>query len=245
MITPILYRGVWPQVVAKLAKYAVKFIDGRWKITVLYQAGDGLLFLTVEGGGVDLVSRINAVETSAGEQPGGAFYVNEHRHVIAPVKGDASSGTGSLYYFVCRLEGDFRFEFEGRLLTSKPVHLDGTPLKPGERWVGPRPGIPYKLAAGGQDIFFESPALTDGDFPAVRPMMTRRVQLSRVLHDKALLARAVGPIASIREHQGGRFYVNEHGAIFTPVGAGDGDGIDYIYCGQIGAPAWLPEPNAG
>jgi len=43
-------------------------------------------------------------------------------------------------------------------------------------------------------------------------------------------------------HQGGRFYVNEHGAMFTPVGSGDGNGLDYIYCGNIERSAWFPEP---
>jgi hypothetical protein len=38
--------------------------------------------------------------------------------------------------------------------------------------------------------------------------------------------------------------VNEHGAIFTPVSAGDGNGLDYVYCGQIDRTAWFPEPKA-
>ena len=242
MNTPTLYRGVWPQNVSKLAKYAVRFIDGQWKITVLYEAGEGLRYLAVEGEGTDLVSRINAVKTVLREQPGGAFYVNEYRHVIIPVKGDESSGAGSHYYFAGRLEGDFRFEFEDQPLTSKPVHPNGAQLSAGERWVGPRPGIPYVLAAGGGDIYFETPALTDDDPPAVRPSMTRRVQLSKVLGDEPRVRQAVQPVASVRGHQGGRFYVNEHGAMFTPVGAGDGNGIDYIYCGQIDSSAWFPEP---
>jgi hypothetical protein len=115
-------------------------------------------------------------------------------------------------------------------------------LKPGERWVGPRPGIPYVLAAGGGDIYYETPALTDDDPPKVRTSMTRKVQLSKVLGDKAAVERAVRPIASVRGHQGGRFYVNEHGAMFTPVESGDGNGLDYIYCGDIERSAWFPEP---
>ena len=30
--------------------------------------------------------------------------------------------------------------------------------------------------------------------------------------------------------------------MFSPVSAGDGNGIDYIYCGQIDKTAWFPEP---
>lgn len=240
-----LYRGVWPQNVSKLAKYGVRFLDGEWKITVLYEAGAGLRYLAVEGGVADLAARINAVKMALRDEPGGAFYVNEYRHVLVPVKGDASSGTGSHYYYAGRFEGDFRFEFEGQPLTTAPVRTNGTPLNSGERWVGPRPGIPYVLAAGGGDIYYETPALTDTDPPAIRPSMTRKVQLSKLFADKSLVARAVGGVASVRGHQGGRFYVNEHGAMFTPVEAGDGNGLDYVYCGQIDLSAWFPEPNVG
>jgi hypothetical protein len=244
MSTPTLYCGVWPQNVSKLAKYGVRFLEGDWKITVLYDAGAGLRYLAVEGGEADLPCHINAVKTMFQDTPGGAFYVNEYRHVIVPVKGDASS-VGSHYYYVCRLDGDFVFEFEGQPLTTRPVCPDGKMLNHGDRWIGPRPGVPYVLAAGGGDIYYETPALTDDNPPAIRPMMTRRVQLSKVLGNKTLLAKAVGPIASLRGHQGGRFYVNEHGAMFTPVEAGDGNGIDYVYCGQVDRTAWFPEPPTG
>jgi hypothetical protein len=120
--------------------------------------------------------------------------------------------------------------------------LDGAPLSPGDSWVGPRPGIPYVLAAGGKDIYFETPAVIDTNPPEVRHYITRKVQLSKVLKDKAIVAEAVRPISSIRGHQGGRFYVNEHRAAFTPVDKGDGNGIDYVYCGQVDLGIWFPEP---
>lgn len=242
MNQPALYRGVWPQNVSKLAKYAVRFRDGQWKITVLYEVEAGLNYLAVEGGGADLIDRINAVKTALGEQPGGPFYVNEYRHVIVPIAADPGSGTGSHYYYAGRLDNDLTFEFEGNALTTKPVGAHGAPLGVGERWIGPRPGIPYVLAAGAGDVYYESPALTDDEPPMVRPLMTRKVQLSRVLGEKAAVARAVRSVAGVRGHAGGRFYVNEHGAMFSPVGAGDGNGLDYIYCGQIDHTIWFPEP---
>lgn len=245
MNAPTLYRGVWPQNVSKLAKYGVRFLDGDWKITVLYEVSAGLRYLAVEGDMADLASRINAVKTALRDQAGGAFYVNEYRHVLVPVADTSASGFGSHYYQAGRLDADLIFEFEGEPLTTKPVRRDGAPLNPGDRWVGPRPGIPYVLAAGGSDIYFESPALSDDDPPRVRPSMTRRVLLSKILGDKAAVARAVRPVAGVRGHQGGRFYVNEHGAMFTPVGAGDGNGLDYIYCGQIDRALWFPEPASG
>lgn len=244
METPSLYRGVWPQNISRLAKYAVRFVEREWKVTVLYEAGAGLSYLAVEGGGGELATRVNAVKAALRDQPGGAFYVNEYRHVLVPVADTSGSGPGSHYYDAGRLEGDFSFEFEGQPLTTRPVTPAGAPLKSGDRWVGPRPGIPYVLAAGGGDVYYETPALTDDEPPRVRPMMTRKVQLSKVLRDRAAVARAVRSVAEIRGHQGGRFYVNEHGAMFTPVGAGDGNGLDFVYCGQIDRSAWFPEPES-
>ncbi|MDE0165974.1 MAG: hypothetical protein OXL36_12855 [Bryobacterales bacterium] len=242
MTTPKIYRGVWPRNVSRLAKYAVRIVGGEWKITVLYEVEAGLRYLAVEGDGTDIVERINAVKTGLGDRlGGGAFYVNEYRHVLVPVSSH-SSGPSPHYYYAGRLQGDLSFEFEGQPLITRPLHPNGTPLNAGERWVGPRPGIPYVLAAGGDDIYYETPALTDENPPRVRALVTQRVKLSKVLHNPALLGHAVRPIANIRGHQGGRFYVNEHGVMFTPVDAGDGNGMDYVYCGQIDRSAWFPEP---
>jgi hypothetical protein len=209
-------------------------------VTVGYDVGDGLRFLAIEGGDTGLALLVNDVKKAVANQPGGAFYINEFRHVLVPVK----IGNTSEYYFAGRAEEDFVFDFEGKPLTTKPVNADGHALRPGEKWHGPRPGIPYVLAAGGGDIYYETPALTDGDPPAVRPNMTRKVQLSKVLGDRTAVDRATKPVADLRGHQGGRFYVNEHGAIFTPVSAGDGNGLDYLYCGQIDRNSWFPEPKA-
>jgi len=235
---PTLYRGLWPQNIAKLSKYTVSFIDGQWRVTVGYDLGDGLRFLAIEGADSGLAAMVNAVKTAIAGQPGGAFYINEYRHVLAPV----ASGRTADYYFAGICHGDFSFPFEGHQLTTKPVDGAGRPLAPGQKWYGPRPGVPYVLAAGAKDIYFESPALTDDDPPRVRPQTTRRVRLSKILGDRLAVDRATRPLAAIRGHQGGKFYVNEHGAMFTPVAAGDGNGLDYVYCGQIDRTAWFPEP---
>jgi len=239
-----LYRGVWPQNVSKLAKYALRLVDRDWKVTVQYEVEQGLTFLAVEDRDTELVTRINALRRAVGSQPGGPFYINEYHHVIVPVKAKDGIGTGSVYYYAGIHDEEFTFEFEGSALTTRPVARSGAPLQPGDRWIGPRPGIPYVLAAGGEDIYYETPALTDGDPAEVRPNMTRKVQLSRVLGDKAAVGRATQPIAAVRGYMGGRFYVNEHSAIFTPVGAGDGNGLDYIYCGQLDRGVWFPEPSS-
>ena len=207
--------------------------------------GNGLTYLAVEGDASQLAERVNAVKTAVRGQPGGAFYVNEYRHVIVPVGGNAASGADARYYYAGRLETDLNFEFEGRPLSTRPVHPNGRPLQPGERWIGPRPGIPYVLAAGAADIHYVTQALNPGPEPAVMPGVTQKVQLSKVLRNAEITARAVAPIKAIRGHQGGRFYVNEHQAIFTPVGAGDGNGLEYVYCGQLDMQAWFPEPRVG
>lgn len=242
MTKPKLYRGVWPQNVSKLAKYGVRFLEGTWKITVLFDAGDGLRFLAVEGASEDLASRINVIKSAVQSSPGGAFYLNEYRHVIVPVAGDPGSGANSHYYYAGRLDADLTFTFEGLPLTTKPIRADGLSMAPGDKWIGPRPGIPYVLAAGASDIYYETPALTDSDPPQVRPSVTRKVVLSKVLADRAAASNSASLIARVRGHQGGRFYVNEHGAAFTPVSAGDGNGLDYVYCGQIDREKWFPEP---
>lgn len=239
MTSLTLYRGVWPQNVSKTAKYSVRHLDGRWKVTVLYDIGDGLRYLAVEGGDTDVPDRVNAVKAAVGEAPGGVFYVNEYRHIVVP----ANTSEGVQYFFAGRLAKDFRFEFEGQPLDTRPYGSDGTQLQPGDEWVGPLPGIPYILKAGANDLEYRTPALTDDDPPSVRPNTTAHVRLSKVLRDPAAVQRALKPIADLRGHTGGRFYVNEHGAIFTPMDGGDGDGLRYTYCGQIDLADWFPEPK--
>jgi hypothetical protein len=34
-------------------------------------------------------------------------------------------------------------------------------------------------------------------------------------------------------------------AVATPSTAGDGNGLDYVYCGQIDRQVWFPEPPVG
>lgn len=196
----LLYRGLWPQSVSQLAKYSVRMVDREWKVTVRYDLGEGLMYLAVEGGETDIVDRVNQIKEAVAGQGGGAFYINEYHHLIVPITRDGTSH----YFYGGRVNPNFTFEFEGRPLTSRPVARDGESLSPGDPWVGPRPGIPYVLAAGGNDIYFQTPALTDAAPPSVRPGVTRQVKLSKVLRDRALVARAVRGIRDVRGHQGDR-----------------------------------------
>ncbi len=234
MTIPQLYSGHWPKNVSKTAKYAVRTIKGKPKVTVLYDLGEGSRFLAVENGGTDIANKVNVIKKAVNNVEGGVFYINEYQHLIVP---DGNSH----YYFGGKVEVDFLFKFEGKPLTSKPENPEGSALSPGDSWVGPRPGIPYVLVAGGDDICYETSVLTD-DLMAVREGVRQKVFLSKVVGDKSAVARTVQPILKIRGSQGGRFYVNEHKAIFTPIDKGDKNGLDYIYCGQIDMSCWFPEP---
>lgn len=241
MREPRLYPGAWPRNVSRTAKYAIRQIDGRWRVTVLYEIDRGVRYLAVEGGGSPLPQMVNDLRSTLGQPPGGPFYINEYRHVIVPIRGDEASGVGSEYYFAGRFDGELVFDLDGTPLTGRPIRPDGSPLRPGDRWSGPRPGIPYVLTAGGQDIYFERPALTDDDPPRIRPRTQVRTPLSRI-HGGAVAAKVAATIRHIRGHQGGRFYVNEYGAMFTPVTSDEGD-LEYVYCGQLDLGRWFPEPD--
>ena len=234
-----LYRGVWPKNVSKLAKYTVKFDNGNWKVAVLYDLGDGMQYLAVEGGDHDLAAKVNEVKQALTGQPGGAFYINEFKHVLVPT----TNGVTAHYFYAGRFDGDLRFQFEGKPLSTRPLDANGNHLNPGDRWIGPLPGIPYVLAAGGTDVYFESPALTDDDPPAIRENVVRKVKLSSVLGSKPQAASAAATIGKLRGYSGGRFYVNEHGAIFTPIDKGDGNGLSYFYCGQVDMDKWFKAPR--
>jgi len=244
VIEPPLYRGYWPSVVNRLAKYSIRYMtaengkDPNWRVTVLYEEERGLRFLAVETESDDLVSRINNVKMQADGKSGGVFYINEYKHVIVPIR----SHSGNQYHYICRWDKKFKFPY--RNPNNEPVTLSTCPkpeMKPNDRWDGPRPGIPYTLASGGADIYYKTPALTDTEPPMLRERMTMQVQLSRLI-GSAAAARAAAPVLAVRNAQGGRFYVNEHGAMFTPVVAGDGNGIDYKFCGVIDRKDWFPEP---
>ncbi|WP_075164973.1 hypothetical protein [Chthonomonas calidirosea] len=64
-------------------------------------------------------------------------------------------GQKSCDYLAGEYDRPLEFEFEGKKLTGDAVDLEGRRLEPGDEWEGPHPGIPYRLAAGGRDIYYE------------------------------------------------------------------------------------------
>lgn len=233
-----LYPGVWPIYVRNLAKYFVHCEDGKWKIAVRYEIGDEIRHMAVEGAREEIDTLINAVRSAFGKRSCGAFYVNEYRHIIMPVSHKPSSVIP--YYFIGKLESDLHIKFGGRSLETKPFGNDGKTLSSGEAWHGPHPGIPYSLTEDAKDIYYECPALSSGDPPRILP--AARKYLSLALGNKDVAMQVASSIANYCSRKR-RFYVNEHGTLFTPKGYGDGNGYDYVYCGKIDPSAWFPEPH--
>ena len=237
-----LYRGVWPGNVNRTAKYTIKLDKGEWRVKVQVELATGLFYYAVDkADSAEVIHLVNEVKTQVGTGEGGVFYLNEYGHLIVPVK----IGEVDTHYFLAgKIQNrEFKFEYEGEKLTNKPVGKNGKPLNQGDRWTGPRPGIPYVLAAGGNDIRLTLPEITDSDPPTVKRGVQRKVNLSKFIENCSLLDSIIKPILDVKGHSGGRFYVNEHGAIFAPLTSGDGDGVNYFYCGTIDESAWFPEPN--
>lgn len=123
------------------------------------------------------------------------------------------------------------FKFEGYKISGQPINSNGEPLNRGDEWFGPHQGIPYILTAGGNDIKYEV---------EIRQNVRRKVSLSETINREDAQI-TINMIRDIIGPQGGRFYVNEFGAIFTP--RFDGNYIKYIYIGNLKLDFWFPKPQ--
>jgi hypothetical protein len=210
-----VFRGNCPRNVAKDAKYGVRSSPKGPVIALTYSTTDDERWYMTTEAHPALVAMVNGVKTAQGNPPNGSFYVNEYKQVIVPVT------DSDLYYLAGTYDKPLRFEFEGKTLSGEPLTLDGDPLSPGDEWIGPRPGIPYVLCAGGQDIKYTiSP----------RPNVERTVLLSKqVGPERALQVAAL--IRAIKGHSGGRFYVNEWRVIFTRIE--EASDWRYVYIGRL------------
>jgi hypothetical protein len=222
-----LFTGNCPKNVSKDAKYSVRWQDGELVVGLLYRTDHGEEWHAATGEHPDLIEMVNAVKTTKGDSPNGPFYINEYGQVIVPV------GPQAEYYLAGEYEGLLRFEFEGNLLSGEGKAPDGTDLTPGEIWTGPHPGIPYRLTAGGNDIYYIS-------YP--RAHVTRKVRLSSQV-SAADAAAMAAKIQKVKGWGGGRFYVNEWCEIFTPLNRRDG--LTYRYVGSLALldEPWFEKPN--
>ncbi len=215
------YTGNCPKNVAKDAKYAVRSRGDRLVVALTYATpNDENWHLALEDH-PELIKMVNSVKVALTGEPNGSFYINEFGHVIVPVVGSSD------YFFAGVYRHPLIFEFEGGRISGLPRSSEASELSPGDIWDGPRVGIPYVLTAGGYDIYYEiSP----------RPDVTKKVFLSKEIG--AEKARKISlKIADVKGPSGGRFYVNEHLAIFTPLN--EHGEWSYRYIGQLDLDSWF------
>ncbi len=222
---PIKYEGNCPSNVSRDAKYSVRQENGIYVVGMLYETDEGERWYPTTNKHQRLVDLVNAVKTETNGTPGGPFYINEWRQVIVP------AGRPVEYYYAGDYVTDLEFEFECKTISGKAQDFDGGPLRPACKWTGPHVGIPYVLAAGGRDIYYEK---------TIRPKVTKKDKLSAHVGEEqaAALTRKIVAIAGFN---GGRFYINEHRQLFKP----QGNPVEYIYVGSLAQDdPWFPRPHS-
>ena len=221
------FTGNCPRNVSKDAKYSIRARGGGDSVvTLTYEAANGERWYPSTRDHPDLVAAVNSVKLAQGQAPGGQFYINEYGQVLVPV------ADGTYYVATESYDAPLEFQFEGKTLSGLGVDLEGRPLEPGDLWVGPHPGIPYKLRAGGGDIYYASHP---------RPFVERKMWLSGPVGPDAARALA-SRIQQVKGWHGGRFYINEWWEMFAPV---DGRGsLEYRYIGHLDESdrtSWFPK----
>ncbi len=209
---PLPYAGKVPSNVSKEAKYTCR-LDGR--ITLQFDLGNGEETLLTSSDHPELVAMVQMVKEHFDEPPAGVFYINEHHHVLVK----AAGGT----WYAGTYAPLLIFEFEGRLIGPEPP----TGARAGDPWHGPHVGINYTLTADGKDVYYKR---------TVRKGVEKKERLSAYA-DASVVARLARPI----KQQGGRLYINEARALFTPVLTTSG--LTYVYLGTIAAQDWFPAPE--
>ncbi|WP_121257777.1 hypothetical protein [Nocardioides ferulae] len=213
------YTGNSPLRVSKDAKYTVT-VGGA--IRLEYQESQRVRWMLTSDDHPDLAEMVNVVKEQVNDgRRGGAFYINEFKHVLVP------DGKGGSCYWAGRYD-DKPLVFEEGSLTVTPAAPPD--LTPGDLWPGPHVGIPYVLNAGATDIRYEK---VDG----------RRRETVYLSDDVgASAARDIaGRLGKVKGTQGGRIFINEEYEIFAPVGvAGD---WQYIYLGPLGESPWFLPPE--
>jgi len=209
------FIGNCPSNVSKDAKYSLRHFQNELGVGLVYEFEDEEIWRPVNHQHPKLVEMVDTIKTEVNGASGGQFYINEFRQVIVP------AGESITNYYAGEYHEDLEFIVDEYTLTGKPINLNGNKLFPGDTWEGPHPGIPYILEAGGKDIRYEYDLTED---------RTRRVKLSKKVGTENA-SQTAKKIASVKGPQGGRFYINEHRSMFTPLESNNGWG--YIYIGQL------------
>jgi hypothetical protein len=213
----IRYPGNVPSNVSKDAKYSVVSGKDGWEIRLIYRLSSAERALVTTGSHPDLVDMVNNAKIEGSGVEGGAFYINEYRHVLVP--------TADACLFAGTYAPLLRFRFEG--VDISPEAPSG--LEPGADWTGPRVGTPYVLAADGADIKYRVEA---------RPNVLAERRLSTDIGRSG--AGRVARRFSRLKPGGGRIYINEARECFGPTPQG---ALNHTYLGRVDPDEWFAEPR--
>lgn len=219
---PHVYEGHWPGNVSRDAKYALRMKDGEYKVHLNFRMSTGVEYLLSSDTHQNLVAMVNGVKREVSGPEGGAFYINEYYHVLVP-------GTDGKTYFAGEYNTFIEFDFSGGKIGPVPPHG----IKAGDPWPGPHVGIPYTLAAGGDDFYWESRGVDSHG-----QSYTQKSRLSDAL-GKDRAKELANRIAAVKGSQGGRVYLNEASEFFSPPA---NPGEDFIYLGHLDPYDWFPTP---
>ena len=218
------FIGNCPHNVSKDAKYTIRSGENGPLVTIIYDTGQGEIWYPSTDEHPKLVEMVNEVKREHSAGLNGSFYLNEYHQVIVPVIGDDN------YYLAGTYSEPLKFEFEGKIISGESVDLDGNPISPGDVWPGPHAGIPYLLKAGGKDIYYKL---------QIRPNVIKKVFLSEeISRGKASITASL--VCAHKGVDGGRFYVNEFGCIFSPLEKQEV--WEYTYIGRLDMQNWFPKP---
>jgi len=230
----IEYFGNATTSLVRQGKYRISMKSGKPVIEVVIETSDDMRIYPASSSHPRLVSMVNAVKQAAGYGSGGQFYINEYQQVLVPATDSLGDGYVR-YYYAGDYDGEIELCLDGDKFSGKPLRSDGSLMQPGESWEGrPRPGIGYKLKAGAQDVEF-------------------LVQISQGREKIYRLSKHVGPaaarrtsayIAKVKGTAGGKFFINEHRAMFCPVK--ENDFSRWLYIGLLSNdlewfPKWTPD----
>ncbi len=213
---PQPYPANIPSNVSKDAKYSVISADTKYEVRLIHRVNETERSFLTTGAHPNLVDMVNAVKRECNGVLGGAFYINEFRHVLVPT----STGT----YFAGKYLKALIFNFDGAEITAKAPNG----LQPGGDWPGPHVGTRYKLKAGARDISYTR---MDG---------ANETEHCLSAHHPAAAAKELAQrLGIVKGVGGGRFYINEAREFFSPPQT---QGGAWVYLGCLGASVWFPDP---
>ena len=219
--------------ITKQGKYRVSHEPDGFSISVVIETPDGIRCYPCTDKHPKLVEMVNKVKIEVHGVEGGQFYINEWKQVIVP------AGNPVGHFYAGEYQQEIILGLDGEEFSGRPHDNEGNLLMPGDTWSGrPRPGMEYTLKAGGADIEYVIPLGPD------REQICRLSKFVGVEHAR----RTSRKIANIKGNKGGRFFVNEFGAIFGPKQIASG--YDFVFIGILSDsdpwfPKWSPVGSEG